>query len=297
MPGNPGNKACPRRRTVLQVFMCVLGIMVGEAAAQQPAKAQESAIRSACRSDFMAHCSKVNPNGPGAMACLQRNAASLSPRCRAAVGAAGGGSAPAGAQPGARPTPAAAQAGSNPGAAQGPSKAQNNAIRSACRSDFMAHCSKVNPSGPGAMACLQRNAAALSAKCSAAVGAAGGGAAPAGVQPAGLPAPAGVQPAALPAPASTPEANIAIVEAVSGRVLGFAHGKPTLLGYSDLISDHTQLDLLANSELRICHYRANRLLTLRGPLRATVSADGVTDESGRAVEGASGSCTPPAVSR
>ncbi len=302
----PGRIACLRCRTVLQisVLLCVLGLTVGQAAAQRPTKAQESALRSACRSDFMRHCSKVNPNGPGAMACLQRNAASLSPGCRTAVSAASGGAAPAGAQPVAPPAAAAAP----PGGAPQPSKAQNNAIRSACRSDFIAHCSKVNPNGPGAMACLQRNAASLSANCRAAVGAAGGGAAPAGVQPAllpapagvqpaGLPAPAGVQPAGLPAPASTPEASIAIVEAVSGRVLGFAHGKPALLGYSDLISDHTQLDLLANSELRICHYRANRLLTLRGPLRATVTADGVTDESGRAVDGASGTCTPPAVSR
>src|SRR5215469_2288438 len=107
------------------MFVCALGATAGPAAAQQPTAAQKNALRSACMSDFMAHCSKVNPNGPGALACLQRNSASLSPRCRTAVSAVGGGS-------------AATQAG-----AQQPAKAQQSALRSACASDFMAHCSKV----------------------------------------------------------------------------------------------------------------------------------------------------------
>jgi Cysteine rich repeat len=171
-------------------------------------------------------------------------------------------------------------------AAQQPTKAQENALRSACRNDFMAHCSKVKPSGPAALPCLQRNAASLSAKCRTAVSAVGGGSAPAGAQP-----------AARPAPAPTHDTNVAFVEAVSGRVVVFARGKPALLENSDIISDRAQLDLQANSQLRICHYRANRLLTLRGPSRALVSADGVTDESGRAVDAAVGTCTPPGVSR
>jgi Cysteine rich repeat len=167
-------------------------------------------------------------------------------------------------------------------AAQQPTKSQQNTLRSACRNDFMAHCSKVKPSGPAALGCLQRNAASLSAKCRTAVSAVGGGSAPAGAPP-----------AARPAPAPTQDTNVAFVEAVSGRVIAFARGKPALLENSDMISDPTQLDLQANSELRFCHFRANRLLTLRGPSRAWVSAEGVTDERGRAINAAVGTCTPP----
>jgi hypothetical protein len=76
-----------------------LGAIIGEAAAQQPTKAQEKAIRSACRKDFMSYCKSVKPSGSAALACLQRNAASLSPDCRTAVTAVGGGSAPAAAAP------------------------------------------------------------------------------------------------------------------------------------------------------------------------------------------------------
>jgi hypothetical protein len=273
--------ADPRRRTAPQIvlLLCVLGLTVAPAAAQQPTAAQKGALRSACMSDFMAHCSKVNPNGPGALACLQRNSASLSPRCRSAMSAVGGGS-------------AATQAGAQP-----PAKAQQNALRSACADDFMAHCSKVNPNGPGALPCLQKNAASLSAKCRTAVSAAGGGSAPAGAQASLPPAPApasAAKPATAPGPAPTEETDVAVVEAVRGRVVVFARGKPALLEKSDMISDHAQLDLQADSELRFCHFRANRLLTLRGPARALVSGDGVTDEKGRTIDAVAGSCTPPA---
>jgi len=279
------NKAypCPRTALHMVVFLCALGATAGPAAAQQPTAAQKNALRSACTNDFMAHCSKVNPNGPGALPCLQRNSASLSPRCRSAMSAVGGGS-------------AATQAG-----AQQPAKGQQSALGSACTSDFMTHCAKVDPNGPGALPCLQKNAASLSAKCRTALSAAGGGSAPAGAQAAVPPAPASAPPpataptpATAPASAPTQEADVASVEAVSGRVVVFARGKPALLENSDRISDHAQLDLQADSELRFCHFKANRLLMLRGPIRAFVSADGVTDERGRTVDAVVGTCTPPA---
>jgi hypothetical protein len=50
-------------------------------------------------------------------------------------------------------------------------------------------------------------------------------------------------------------AEVALVESVSGRVVAFAAGKPTLLDALDVVSEGTQLDLQANSELRICHYK------------------------------------------
>src|SRR3954470_22808992 len=168
---------CPRRHTALKIVMSLglLGAIVSQAAAQQPTKGQANALRSACRSDFMAHCSNVKPSGPAALTCLQRNAASLSSACRTAVSAVGADSAPARAAPG----PAAPAAAVPPppaptnAAVQQPTKGQTNALRSACRKDFMAHCSNVNPSGPAALTCLQRNAASLPSACRTAVTAAG----------------------------------------------------------------------------------------------------------------------------
>ena len=42
--------------------------------------------------------------------------------------------------------------------------AQQSAIKASCRSDFMAKCSGVTPGGKGALACLQKNVAGLSAE-------------------------------------------------------------------------------------------------------------------------------------
>ena len=85
-------------------------------------------------------------------------------------------------------------------------------------------------------------------------------------------------------------AEVALVESVSGRVVAFAAGKPTLLDALDVVSEGTQLDLQANSELRICHYKTRQFLTLRGPLRASISLDGVAVENRKTVLAAAGSC-------
>ena len=53
--------------------------------AQAPTEAQKSAIRSACRSDFIAHCSSVTPGGMEAYQCLQSHMSSLSGGCQTAV--------------------------------------------------------------------------------------------------------------------------------------------------------------------------------------------------------------------
>jgi hypothetical protein len=55
------------------------------AGAQAPTQAQQSAIRSACPSDFRAHCAGVQPGGQAALACLQQNMAKLSPGCQSAL--------------------------------------------------------------------------------------------------------------------------------------------------------------------------------------------------------------------
>jgi len=91
-------------------------------------------------------------------------------------------------------------------------------------------------------------------------------------------------------------AEVALVESVSGRVVAFAAGKPALLDALDVVSEGTQLDLQANSELRICHYKMRQFLTLRGPLRASISLDGVAVENRKAVLTTAGSCAAPAPS-
>jgi hypothetical protein len=68
------------------------------AQAPRPTKVQEKAIRSACLKDYMSHCSKIKP-GPAGLACLKRNAASLSAGCQTALSAVGSGSGEAAATP------------------------------------------------------------------------------------------------------------------------------------------------------------------------------------------------------
>src|SRR5262245_8786958 len=84
--------------------------------------------------------------------------------------------------------------------------------------------------------------------------------------------------------------DAAYVEAVRGRVIAFARGTPILVDTLDIISDRTRFDLLANSELRLCHYGVRRFLTMRGPARVTVAADGITVEAGKPVEVSQETC-------
>ncbi|OPY93701.1 hypothetical protein A5906_18125 [Bradyrhizobium sacchari] len=185
--------------------------------AQAPTEAQKSAIRSACRSDFMAHCSSVTPGGVEAFQCLAKNMSSLSPGCQTAVRAVEPASAPKteaapaksepaksepakseaapAAEPAAKPAAAAAPKAAAP---KQPSSAQVSAIKSACRGDYPKVCAGVPPGGAPALECLEKNKAKVSAGCAKAVNAAlGGGAATA------APA-AGAAPAATAAPAAAP---------------------------------------------------------------------------------------------
>jgi hypothetical protein len=87
--------------------------------------------------------------------------------------------------------------------------------------------------------------------------------------------------------------DVAFVEAVTGRVVALASGAPSLLGQLDAITDRTRVDLLAGSELRICHYLTARFLTVKGPARITVSANGVSVEAGKAADISRETCRPP----
>lgn len=63
----------------------ILAITAASASAQMPTEAQKEALRSDCRSDFIAHCKGVSPGGIEAFDCLVKNESSLSEACQAAV--------------------------------------------------------------------------------------------------------------------------------------------------------------------------------------------------------------------
>jgi hypothetical protein len=97
-----------------------------------------------------------------------------------------------------------------------------------------------------------------------------------------------------PAFAAQEATEVAVVEHVSGRVLAFLDGKPTLLETLDGIGNGTQLDLQANSELRICHYQTRQFLTLKGPLRVSISRERlIALANNKTITAAGGSCAPP----
>ena len=173
-------------------------VISGSAFAQAPTDAQREAIRSACRSDYIAHCSSVPPGGLESLQCLQKNMSSLSGSCKSAVSAVGAAApaaksetpaaaptaaTPAAAEP-AKPAPAAAPAADPKaaagGAAKKPTDAQIAAIRSACRSDYPKVCAGVPTGGAPALQCLEKNKSKVSPGCQQALNAAGGGVAPAG---------------------------------------------------------------------------------------------------------------------
>ncbi len=70
-----------------------IGIALAQSAfAQTPSAAQQQAIRSSCVSDYRANCSDVQPHGMAALVCLEQHESKLSPACKSAVEAVGGGS-------------------------------------------------------------------------------------------------------------------------------------------------------------------------------------------------------------
>ena len=186
--------------TVLVATLLALPTLVF---AQGPTDAQRAAIKSQCRSDYMAHCSSVTPGGAAALQCLQKNMTGLSAGCQSAVRAVEASvekpepkadakpeskpeSAPAAAtakpetEPAttaAKPTaeaPAAAKPTATKAAGK-PSDAQIAAIRRACRADYPKVCAGVPTGGAPALQCLEKNKARLSAACEQAVAAASGG--------------------------------------------------------------------------------------------------------------------------
>ncbi|MBN9559894.1 MAG: hypothetical protein J0H14_04075 [Alphaproteobacteria bacterium] len=136
----------------------LLGCGTTMVSAQQPTKAQADAIRQSCRADYQSHCAGVPTGGKEALACLQQNAAGLSPGCQHALAAVASGGASA-----AKPAPSAAA----PQAAPGPGAAREKAeqVREACGMDYRQHCRGVPPGGGRAISCLAEHEASLSPGC------------------------------------------------------------------------------------------------------------------------------------
>jgi hypothetical protein len=222
------------------------GIQVAPAEAQNE---ELKTVQQACTlNDFVSHCSWIAPNNPEILQCLKANAADLSPNCQAAVQSLTA-SPPAAAAPSAEPArqaapvkkpvepkpaeparasapPAPAAPTTSAAAPAGPTAQQKAAIRAACRSDFMSHCSGVQPGGAEALQCLKRNEAQLSAACRSAVAAIGGGAGAAA--PSGAPA-AAAAPAVAPLgpmPMLSPREALAIVQICGVEVRSLCAGVP-----------------------------------------------------------------------
>jgi hypothetical protein len=186
------------------------------AAGQPSQQDQLTAVQEACTlKDFMSHCSWIAPGNPELLLCLRANAAGLSPACQnvvratpAAVTPSAAAPPPVTAQPltappaevaAPRPAPAAPRAATAP---QRPSAKQLSAIRAACRSDFIAHCSGVQPGGRDALMCLERNQGEISQSCQGALAAIGGTPIPAAAAP-GVAGPEPASPEAATPPAES----------------------------------------------------------------------------------------------
>src|SRR5262245_49832806 len=198
-----------KRDAALCALTAALMLAIATPSFAQPTEAQKEAVKSACRSDYMAHCSSVTPGGEAALQCLAKNMSSLSSGCASAVKAIEASAEPKSepakseAAPAAAPKtestaakPAAEPKAAPSTAANKPTDAQVAAIRSACRSDYPKVCAGVPTGGAPALECLEKNKARVSAGCGKALAAVGGAAAPAG---GAAPAAGGAAPATAPA--------------------------------------------------------------------------------------------------
>lgn len=90
--------------------------------------------------------------------------------------------------------------------------------------------------------------------------------------------------------------DVAYVEAIAGHAVASSHGTTAELDILDPLNDGMHLDLERDAVLRLCHYRTHRLLTLKGPLRASISTAGVIAEDGSTVAGSGEVCAAPVIS-
>jgi hypothetical protein len=115
-------------RAAVSILSFLAGLGVCASAGAQPTQAQQDAIRSNCRSDFLSLCSGVPRGGREAFECLAKNQPRLSAGCRAAVGAATAAAPAPAVKPEPTPTaaaPAAVRPAESPAAAPAPAPAES----------------------------------------------------------------------------------------------------------------------------------------------------------------------------
>jgi Cysteine rich repeat len=143
--------------------------LVGPLAHAQSSDAKISAVKGACRGDYMNVCSGVPTGTQKSLQCLQEHSSQVSAGCQSALAAL---AAPA--ATGASPAPAAASAPatstppSAPAAGSGPQmtpRAQMRLLRTDCSADFQKFCPNTPLGGGRAMACLKEHGSSLSALC------------------------------------------------------------------------------------------------------------------------------------
>jgi len=137
------------------------------AQAQQPSSAQVSAVKSACRGDYMNVCASVPTGTQKSLQCLQEHSQQVSPGCQSALAAL---SAPAPAAPASSAAASSATAASTsaPAATAAPQmtpREQARLLRTDCGTDFQKFCAGTPLGGGRAMACLKDHASNLSALC------------------------------------------------------------------------------------------------------------------------------------
>jgi hypothetical protein len=155
-----------RTRLALLGVIAALMAPASSAFAQQPTQQQAAAIRSACRSDYMSHCSNVPTGGMEALQCLRDHVSELSPSCQTAVKA----TTPS--APSAAPAPALVPpqqpktpAPSSASVPQLTPVQEAGLLRRSCSSDFRSYCKGVQLGEGRAVQCLVQNESRLSSAC------------------------------------------------------------------------------------------------------------------------------------
>ena len=124
---------------------------------EAPTAKQLSAIKFTCRRDFKRHCRGVAQGGPEAVACLQRNAAALTPACKTSLADIGDAMPPAGV-----PLALSANAPNAP-------VVMTAVIGRACLRDLLLHCRGTGVGDGQKIACLLARGPKLAPLCRAAL--------------------------------------------------------------------------------------------------------------------------------
>ncbi len=101
-------------RALARLMAATIGLALSVGAAPAQTAAQRDAIKSSCRSDYMANCMSVSPGGKEAFECLKNHYAALSAACKTAVDAMTPKPPPAAAAPPPPPAPKPALAAPKP---------------------------------------------------------------------------------------------------------------------------------------------------------------------------------------